>query len=375
MKKRSGFTLIELLVVIAIIAVLIALLLPAVQQAREAARRTQCKNNLKQLGLAFMNYESTYGRFPAGIYLVCGTDNSAPINNVGQGLKATTPNGDTNIHMWAEGLLPYLDQTNLYNTISFTTPMGFGSATGGVPGPFSVGGGGTATYSTPQNFAALSSTILTAFICPSTPRSGGTLNYLDDWLSGSGMSMYIVGSPSDYVATETERGVGNSGSSNILEGDPRTWTCTRIADVTDGLSNTSIIGEAAASDKVYDNGKMICNSGNSASPATSRGVQGGVSRQAGAWNDWTMGCSQFHPCVPGTVAYTAGVSYNARAGENDTNGQLVGANNQEGLYSFHTGGANILMGDGTVRFLSNNTNTQTCEKIFLRDDGLTLGDF
>ncbi len=81
-QKRLGFTLIELLVVIAIIAVLIALLLPAVQQAREAARRTQCKNNLKQLGLAFYNYESTYGQFPPSYIFVYTGGDSSPGNGI-----------------------------------------------------------------------------------------------------------------------------------------------------------------------------------------------------------------------------------------------------------------------------------------------------
>src|SRR5689334_11131670 len=102
MKKRGGFTLIELLVVIAIIAILIALLLPAVQQAREAARQTQCKNNLKQLGLALHNYHDAFGRFPSsaiwGVRLTTGPDTYGPYH-----------------HTWLTALLPYLDQQNLFN--------------------------------------------------------------------------------------------------------------------------------------------------------------------------------------------------------------------------------------------------------------------
>ena len=104
--RRRGFTLIELLVVIAIIAVLIALLLPAVQQAREAARRTQCKNNLKQLGLALHNYHDVHNRFPMECYW---------------GLKA----GGAYLpyhHTWLSGVLPYIEQTALYNSIDFKLP-------------------------------------------------------------------------------------------------------------------------------------------------------------------------------------------------------------------------------------------------------------
>ena len=98
-RKRIGFTLIELLVVIAIIAILVALLLPAVQQAREAARRTQCKNNLKQIGLAMHNYESTYGRLPCAMY--SDVDDSAGCDDDGFGF----------LYM----LLPYIDQAPLFN--------------------------------------------------------------------------------------------------------------------------------------------------------------------------------------------------------------------------------------------------------------------
>src|SRR5215218_9411032 len=96
--RRIGFTLIELLVVIAIIAILIALLLPAVQQAREAARRTQCKNNLKQIGLALFNYENTYNQFPmCGLWF--GDSNGNLVSGTG----------------WGQAILPYLDQGNIYN--------------------------------------------------------------------------------------------------------------------------------------------------------------------------------------------------------------------------------------------------------------------
>src|SRR5580692_8925909 len=118
--RRRAFTLIELLVVIAIIAVLIALLLPAVQQAREAARRTQCKNNLKQLGLAFMNYESTYQSFPAAISMILSTaSTTSPFtsHNIGEGIDING-NGDPNGHVYTEALLPYMDQGNLYNQIN-----------------------------------------------------------------------------------------------------------------------------------------------------------------------------------------------------------------------------------------------------------------
>src|SRR5882757_5728208 len=106
--RRRGFTLIELLVVIAIIAVLIALLLPAVQQAREAARRTQCKNNLKQLGLAIYNYESTNGTLPPTAVIVRRPDNSLNTSYLGPLAR----------------ILPYIEQGNTYNQINVNTSYG-----------------------------------------------------------------------------------------------------------------------------------------------------------------------------------------------------------------------------------------------------------
>ena len=110
--RRTGFTLIELLVVIAIIAILIGLLLPAVQKVRDAAARLQCTNNLKQIGLAMMNYESTYSTFPAG-YLDNMT--TSPVN------ATATRNPDPNIGWgWGALILPYIEQEPLYKSINIT---------------------------------------------------------------------------------------------------------------------------------------------------------------------------------------------------------------------------------------------------------------
>ncbi len=199
-KKRGGFTLIELLVVIAIIAILIALLLPAVQQAREAARRSQCKNNMKQLGLALHNYHDTHRIFPfgyntrdLGIILPPAMDENSSDTFVG----------------WGTFILPYIDQSSLYNYIS---------SHGGFDGPRWY-------YKSALKSDPGAKTILPAFICPSDRMEGLNTNRSDS----PGKSNY--------------KGVGEaSATSRYVFGhqDHR----TRIRDIGDGTSNTAMLGES-----------------------------------------------------------------------------------------------------------------------------------
>src|SRR5690242_19872960 len=140
-KARRGFTLIELLVVIAIIAVLIGLLLPAVQKVREAAARSQCSNNLKQLGIALHNYHDTYGRFPAIVYIGPGIGRDEE-TNIG-------PN-------WAVLILPYIEQDNLYKTVS-TSIQNYSS--------WALGTGG----SNDQGWRNIRGTTIKTYTCPSDP--------------------------------------------------------------------------------------------------------------------------------------------------------------------------------------------------------------
>ena len=206
MKRSRGFTLIELLVVIAIIAVLIALLLPAVQSAREAARRMQCVNNLKQMGIALHNYHDALSIFPPG-YIAA--------SKFIDGETDTAPGWS-----WASMILPQLDQPPLYSSINVYLPI-----------------------QAPAN-TTVDQTILTAFLCPSDQiPSGGTFPVTD----GLGNTVATV-APSSYAActgsdaADVALGLNNDGSGNGLFFRN---SGVRIAAITDGTSQTIAILERA----------------------------------------------------------------------------------------------------------------------------------
>jgi prepilin-type N-terminal cleavage/methylation domain-containing protein/prepilin-type processing-associated H-X9-DG protein len=208
--KSAGFTLIELLVVIAIIAVLIALLLPAVQSAREAARRAQCVNNLKQMGLAFMNYESSNGAFsPTTILVPCPT--GAP----GGGSISITCGGFQSSWSAFARSLPFMEQSPMYNAINFDN-----------------------TYSDPSN-TTVSFTPLSFLYCPSDPGS-----HIDDSsLGGTGdaTTSYGVCVGDWYVYSIIWGATNTIGPQNRAMFGPN--FSRRIAGVTDGLSNTLMAAE------------------------------------------------------------------------------------------------------------------------------------
>ncbi len=338
--KRPAFTLIELLVVIAIIAILIALLLPAVQQAREAARRAQCRNHLKQIGLALANYESTYSRFPADFY-----QPEAP-----RGLWAAPRSS------WMVAILPYFDQANLYNTFNVNYD-----------------------WHDSINEAAVK-TVISGFLCPSaSSREGFDWSVLIDYPSGTasyGDRTYYYGATTDYTNSggihpalnatlPAELQLAKPYYTGILTTDLTNRAtivryCNRIRDVTDGLSNTIMVSECAGRPQLYQNGKLVPD---------------------GSPKNWSGGASMTSPFPTGGVWAGHNKSFvingAATVGSTTANTGTCGINcsNDNELYSFHSGGVNTLMGDGAVRFLGASISMQTLVALISRDGNEVVGEF
>ena len=307
-RRRNGFTLIELLVVIAIIAVLIALLLPAVQQARESARRTQCKNNMKQLGLALHNYHDVFLTF-TGFTMGSGTPLSSP------GQHRTRLSGFV-------ALMPYMDQTPLFQTIDSASPQQF---------PW------TSTTYWNQSPAAL--------VCPSDPGKSppnGALRGKRNYVFCAGDSMAGNG---DNTGSATPIVVQTRGMFGALQ-------CYGLRDVTDGTSNTIAVSEAAAPIGNNRMGALASNTGVT-TPAGCMALYNGQTYPGGGFTGDTTRGYRWGDGAAYFSAFTTAVR------PNNANCFSGGSANHwfQGMYSatsVHTGGVHCLMGDGAVRFISEN---------------------
>jgi prepilin-type N-terminal cleavage/methylation domain-containing protein len=319
-KWWQGFTLIELLVVIAIIAVLVALLLPAVQQAREAARRSQCKNNLKQLGLALHNYNDAAGRLP---------NNS--LNN----------DWATNKGTMLTMILPYVDQAPLYNQINFNLMN-------------------TEAVNIPPNNTPIYQIVIPLYLCPSETspnnRPGdfrAKTNYApsmgsQNFPSSVGCNRYplpSVWNPGGYGLSyfrTGDVGHGNSMDINDISGVfGRMVPTALLRDLTDGVSNTIMMGEVR--------------------PACSDHINNGWYHFNAIW------CGTQPPINFPTCPRDPVLSDSCQRSDN--------WNTSQGFKSQHVGGAHFVLGDGSVRFISQNINYGTYQALGDRRDAQSIGDF
>jgi len=335
---RRGFTLIELLVVIAIIAILIALLLPAVQQAREAARRTQCKNNLKQIGLALHNYHDVFQTFPIGA------------RGTAEGLYGT--------NFWA-GLFPYVDQAPMFNLLNFNGP-----STSYPYGPAGFCGGPCVAAST--NGTNLSGVRFVFMNCPSNPQANMVAPF-GNAAGGIAIADYagIAGTVGNFGTFVDSRSYGDAngatyGSIN-LGGFFKQNGITRIRDMTDGTTNVIAIGEQ--SDYCVDStgARFDCRAGGGNHNLGFFMGPGGMSnttpdRQFGLTSiNVPVGTKRFSVASPVPGVYNGG--------------------DNTPVQSIHVGGAHVLLADGSTRFISDNVNFDTFRGLTVRDDGLTLGEW
>lgn len=330
MKTRSAFTLIELLVVIAIIGVLIALLLPAVQKVREAANRTSCKNNLKQLGLALHNYESTTKQFPPAFKA------NVPTSGPFAGLPAY-------FFSWSAlaQLNPYLEQTNIYNAMDLTQPIY-------MPPTFNI---------SPANQFAIQQ-IVPTFLCPSDRMEPVSVAYGEP----------IIG-PTNYavcIGTGTTNGGPPFGSPWNADGMFRAKKPTRIASVTDGLSHTAAMSESLLGDGdenavgpipgdpqlvyAYTGFGTPLNDANCAS-ATQWNIE---NRRGFMWATGEIRCGSYnHYYTPNAKIYDC-ISNDLTPGEG-----MFTSIGFRAARSRHPGGVNLLLGDGSVQFITDNVDLTT----------------
>jgi prepilin-type N-terminal cleavage/methylation domain-containing protein/prepilin-type processing-associated H-X9-DG protein len=319
--QRRGFTLVELLVVIAIIAVLIGLLLPAVQAARESARRSNCSNNLKQWGLGLQNHLQTRRAFPAG-------NAGRPAGGGGSGWG----------HTWMVLLLPYVEQQNKADQLDLTWAFWDNAAS--------------------INMVALNGWTFDALHCPSSslPKTGAGIS--DQGHTTSHANYVAVAGASNEPAAQTwASGNGIVGSGGVLFPNSRVTE----ADISDGFSKTLVIGEHGDFQTDANGTKVHIRGSNPHAftmgmNRTTRPSGGGDPGDLRAFNTTTI---RFQINQRG-LANQGGVQANF--------------GNNIPLNSAHPGGCNTVFADGAVRFLSDSTSLDTLQLMARRNDGQTYGE-
>jgi prepilin-type N-terminal cleavage/methylation domain-containing protein/prepilin-type processing-associated H-X9-DG protein len=372
-RSSQGFTLIELLVVIAIIAILIGLLLPAVQKVREAAARTQCSNNLHQLGLAVMNYESTYSKLPtAGEGSNSAVNGTAFANDL---VGGAYPPAGTKFHSLWTYLLPYIEQGNIYSAIDQNHY--YNDTAGG-----------------PSHVAAFQHTIKT-FTCPSYAFEGQDsygYGYVD---YGATVYTDIVVTPgqggtTQPVGTRDKKLARQRGALDNLQ--------TPITGISDGTSNTTMIAEDGARREGYITNPNYLDPANALAPAVTIAdpvIPAGSTtafptRRFWRWAEQDTGYgvsgdptpvdpTTLLPSPTGVPLNTVSTNFKIVNNNNTSPGtdgpttcnwkllNNCGANDE--IFSFHTGGANVVFMDGHVQFIQDSINPVIMASLVSRSGG------
>ena len=332
--RRGGFTLVELLVVITIIGILIALLLPAVQAAREAARRSQCSNNLKQLGLGLHNYHDAFQTFPFAWFI-----------------DLPPAAATANVQGWGTRILGYIEQQAIAQQYDSTVPAVNEAGTFGHDQAVAT-----------RNIGLIS-TPLDTFVCPSAPGSAKARVY-DGGAAAGSVTVTWRAAPSDYCVTtgvtgqyrtlayagaampgDTKGALASIGRVPAGAGISPTNVGSRIADIMDGTSNTFLLGERVGGPTIYRKG-------------VAQPVDPLVNPQnGGGWGDFLNGEHWLEGSQPD------GTGPGGPCAINCTNRRGWG------FYAFHPGGAQFLLADGSARFISETTSSYVFASMISRAGG------
>lgn len=332
---RRGFTLVELLVVIAIIGVLVALLLPAVQAAREAARRSSCSNNLRQQGIALHNFHDIMNRLPPG----CATD----MQPFGENPSGVADGWGSS---WMVYILPQIEQGSLYEKLRFD---------------------GSSGHTHAGNLAYFNNVVIKTYVCPSsttTPRliaRNGVNIARADYVGISGAVDSADFFPAAYPFVDSTKKVGNAG---ITSGAGTFFHNSQInlAAMTDGTSNTIMIGEQST---------MMKDSAGTNQPAWNAGGQYGWTMGYGASSSGSSLGSDNRSFNCTTLRYKINYKKTTLAAAGDCPGAGIcnDASVNSPLISNHPAGVMVLLGDASVRLLSENTALDLLGRLAVRNDG------
>lgn len=324
-RKFRGFTLVELLVVIAIIGILVGLLLPAVQSAREAARRMSCSNNIRQVELAFHNHHSSMNYFPSNI----------------------RPSATSTVRIrWATYILPYLEQASLYQQIDLTKNWSDTTPNGGPGGPLNY-----------DLFGAR----ISMYECPSNPTAGQILDGAPDatpsWqqrVANSDYAGFYGVDPQLFTL-----GLVDKESAIATNGAVSKTVKLTFASFSDGTSNTARFFESAGRPNLWRAGKQAMVS----RPGSADRVNG---------SGWCRPASELN-VLRGSSA--DGLTFPGPRGINATNGEVLGTyphpyygvDGTGQIYAFHTGGTNVSFVDGSTRFVAQNVDIRTIARWVSRE--------